>query len=182
MLGRAMQAFWAHGYAGTSIQNLVDATGVNRASLYSAFGDKERLFLAALDHYVAEVSAARVARLRRAASARAGLEQYFEELIAFGVGNGRGLGCLATNSAVELAPHDPNVAARLKTSFLRVESALEETIRKGQAAGQFPRDRDAKAIARLLLTVIQGLRVLMRARAEEGELRAVVKTALAALD
>jgi len=176
-----MQVFWSHGYAGTSIQQLVDATGINRASLYTTFGDKERLFLAALDHYVAEVSAVRVARLREATSARAGLEQYFDDLVTFGAGDGRGLGCLLTNAAVELAPHDPGVAARLQASFGRVERALEETIRRGQAAGELDPARDPKALAAFLVTVIQGLRVLMRARAAEDQLRAVVKTALAAI-
>lgn len=181
VLNQAMQVFWSHGYAGTSIQNLVDATGVNRASLYATFGDKEQLFLAALDHYVAEVSAARVARLRNAASAREGLTSYFEGLVAFGLGEGRGLGCLLTNSVVELAPHDPDVAARLKTTLQRVEGVFEETIRRGQAAGEFPLDRDPKTLAQFLLTVVQGLRVLMRAHADEHELRAVVKTALSAV-
>lgn len=177
-----MQVFWSHGYGGTSIQDLVDATGVNRASLYATFGDKERLFLAALDHYVAEVSAVRTTELRNAASARDGPARYFEGLVAFGVGQGRGLGCMLTNAAVELAPHDPTVAARLKASFQRVETVLEETIRRGQAAGEFAQDRDPRTLARFLLTVIQGLRVLMRAHADEAELRAVVNTAVGALD
>lgn len=176
-----METFWARGYAGTSVQDLVDATGVNRASLYGAFGDKERLFLAALDHYIGEVSAARTRRLREAESPRVGLAAYLEDLVHFGVGKGRGLGCLITNSAVELAPHDAEMAAKLRASFQRVADVLEETIRRGQAAGEYPADRDPKALAQFLLTVIHGLRVLMRAHATEEELRVVVKTALAAV-
>lgn len=182
VLERAMRAFWAHGYAGTSIQDLVDVTGVNRASLYATFGDKERLFLATLDHYVAEVSAARVVRLKNAPSARAGLRGYFDDLIGFGMGEGRGLGCLVTNSVVELAPHHPAVAAKLKATVDRVRVVLEEAIRRGQAAGEFSPGKDPKTLAAFLLTTIQGLRVLMRADADEAELRAVVQTALGALD
>lgn len=182
VVDRAMRVFWAHGYAGTSIQDLVEATGVNRASLYATFGDKERLFLATLDYYVAEISAARMARLRAAASARQGLIRYFDDLIGFGVNEGRGLGCLLTNSVVELAPHDPAVAVKLKATLGRVRTALEEAIRRGQAAGEFRADKDPTALANFLLTVIQGLRVLMRADAAEAELRVVASTAMAALD
>jgi TetR/AcrR family transcriptional repressor of nem operon len=176
-----MRAFWAHGYAGTSIQDLVDATGVNRASLYATFGDKDRLFLAALDRYVGQVTAARLARLAEAETAREGVRRFFEDLISFGMNEGRGLGCLLTNSVVELAPHDPRVATKLEASLGRVRNALEDTIRRGQAAGEFAPDRDPQALASFLLTVNQGLRVLMRADADEAELRAVVDTAIAAL-
>lgn len=176
-----MRSFWAHGYAGTSIQDLVDATGVNRASLYATFGDKDRLFLASLDHYVAEVSARRLARLEAADSAREGIWSFFDDIVSFGTREGRGLGCLLTNSLVELAPHDPQVAAKLNLTLGRVRDALEAAVRRGQAAGEFEADGDPKVLASFLLTVNQGLRVLMRADADEAELRAIVHSSIAAL-
>lgn len=181
VLERAMRLFWERGYAATSIQDLVEATGVNRASLYGTFGDKQRLFVAAVDHYVAQLSARRLDTLRRPGSAKAAIRDYFDQMIAFAEGEGRGLGCLLTNSTVELAPHDEAIAHTLRASLERVEAAFEATIRRGQAQGEIPPDKGARALARYFVTLIQGLRVLMRARADASMLRDVVGTALEAL-
>jgi TetR/AcrR family transcriptional repressor of nem operon len=181
-LDQAMRLFWQRGYGATSVQDLVAATGVNRSSMYSTFGNKQRLFLAAVDHYVSEVSAARLERLRAPGSARVALEDYFEAMLTFSREEGQRLGCLLTNSAVEVAPHDAKIAASLRASLGAVEDALFEVIRRGQAQGEFSADKDARALARFLLGVIQGLRVLMRARSDEAHLRAVVTTALSTLD
>jgi TetR/AcrR family transcriptional repressor of nem operon len=103
-------------------------------------------------------------------------------MLTFAQGDGQRLGCLLTNSAVEVAPHDARIAASLRASLGAVEDALFEVIQRGQAQGEFPADKDARALARFLLGVIQGLRVLMRARSDEAHLRAVVTTALSTLD
>ena len=176
-----MRLFWERGYAATSIQDVVDATGVNRASLYGTFGDKPRLFVAAIDHYVAKISAQRLDILRRAGPAKPAIRDYFEQMIAFAQGEGRGLGCLLTNATVELAPHDAAIAGTLRASLERVQAAFEATVRRGQAQGEIPPHKDARALACYFVTVIQGLRVLMRARADESMLRDVVRTALEAL-
>jgi TetR/AcrR family transcriptional repressor of nem operon len=181
-LDQAMRLFWQRGYGATSVQDLVEATGVNRASMYNTFGNKQRLFLAAVDRYVSQVSAARLERLRAPGSARVALEDYFEAMLTFAQDDGPRLGCLLTNSAVEVAPHDARIAASLRASLGAVEDALFEVIQRGQAQGEFPADKDARALARFLLGVIQGLRVLMRARSDEAHLRAVVTTALSTLD
>jgi len=182
VLDRAMRAFWRHGYAGTSVQDLVEATGVNRASLYASFGDKERVFLAALDHYVARVSAGWLDALRSADSVKDGMRRYFDRLIAFSLGEGRGLGCLITNATVELAPHDAQAAASLRTHLGRAEETFFEAVRRGQASGEIAPDKDARALARFFLGTVQGLRVLMRVEADEAELRDVVNVALSVLD
>jgi TetR/AcrR family transcriptional repressor of nem operon len=182
VLDQAMRLFWQQGYAATSIQDLVDATGVSRSSMYCSFGDKQRLFLAAVDRYVSQVSAARLERLRALGPAKAALRDYFEGMIAFAQGEGQRLGCLLTNAAVEVAPHDAEIAATLRASLGAVEDALFDIIRRGQAQGEIAAGKDARALARFLLGVIQGLRVLVRARADEANLRDVVTTALSTLD
>jgi TetR/AcrR family transcriptional repressor of nem operon len=182
VLDQAMRLFWQQGYAGTSIQDLVEATGINRASMYGTFGDKQHLFLAAVDRYVNRVSAARLEQLRAPGSAKAALCAYFEGMIAFATADGQRFGCLLTNSAVEIAPHDAEVAATLRASLGAVEDALFDTIRRGQAEGEIAADKDARALARFLLGVIQGLRVLMRARRDETSLRDMMAVALTALD
>lgn len=178
-LDQVMRLFWQRGYGATSVQDLVEATGVNRASMYNTFGNKQQLFLAAVDRYVDRVMAARIARLRASGSAKAAIEDHFEAMLA--LSDGRRLGCLLTNSAVEVAPHDAEVAASLSASLGAVEDALFDVVRRGQAQGEIPADKDPRALASFLLGATQGLRVLMRAGSDQQSLRAVVTTALSTL-
>lgn len=182
VLDQAMRLFWQQGYAATSIQDLVAATGINRSSMYATFGDKQRLFLAAVDRYVDQVSAARLEQLRAPGSAKAALRDYFEGMLAFAQGEGQRLGCLLTNSAIEIAPHDAEIATTLRKRLGAVEDALFEAVRRGQTQGEIAADKDPRALARFLLGVIQGLRVLTRARSDTATLRDVVTTALSILD
>jgi TetR/AcrR family transcriptional regulator, transcriptional repressor for nem operon len=181
-LEQAMRLFWARGYAGVSIQDVVEATGLSRASLYAAFGDKRALFREAVEHYVARVSAGRLARLDAPGSAKAAIRRYFDDLAAFTLGEGRKLGCLLTNTAVELAPHDAAIEARLKASFAKVEAAFARTIRRGQAQGEIAAQKDPRALARFLVNAVQGLRVFGRARPSRAALHDIVSATLAALD
>lgn len=182
VLERAMHAFWRRGYDGTSIHDLVAATGINRASMYNSFGSKQALFLAAVDHYVERVNAERLALLQGDGPAREALRRYFDSLIAFSVGEGRRLGCLLTNTAVELGPRDRDVERKLAGIFARVHSALEQLVRRGQAAGDIAPEKDPVALARFLLNTIHGLRVLARCQPDEAALRDVVAVALSVLD
>lgn len=177
-----MAVFWHKGYAATSIQDLVEATGVNRASLYGAFGDKHRLFLAAIDRYAARSKGERLALLERPGPVKPLIRAFFDDLIVRTQGEGRCLGCLLTNSAVELAPHDPLIRARLRDGFLTVEQGFEVTLRRGQRTGEIAPEKDPKALARFLLGLVQGLRVLARSDAEEATLRDIVEVGLRCLD
>lgn len=181
-LEQAMRLFWARGYAAVSIQDVVEATGINRASLYAAFGDKRALFREAIEHYLANVSAARLNRLEQPGSAKAAIHGYFEELVAFTLGAGRRLGCLLTNTAVELAPHDEAMGGRLRASFAKVEDAFARAIRRGQAEGDIPAQKDPRALARFLLNAVQGLRVTGRVAPRRAALHDIVTVTLAALD
>ena len=181
VLEQAMRLFWRQGYEATSVQELVEATGLNRASLYNAFGDKHGLFLAAVDHYQESVSCMRLAGLEAEGPALAALRRYFEELIAFSTGDGRRLGCLITNTAIEMAPRDPASEERLRAGLARVEDAFYRLIRRGQQQGEIAAERDARALARFLLGLVQGLRVLARLDPQEDRLRDLVETGLASL-
>lgn len=182
VLKKAMQAFWRHGYEATSIQDLVEATGINRGSMYDTFGDKRRLFQAAIDYYIANVSAKRVSKMTETTSALEAIRTYFEELVAFSVGDGRKLGCLITNSVVELAPHDPEIAGILRNSFARVEEAFFQTLQRGQRAGEISSRIDARAVARFLTATTNGIRVFARAQADAETLLDVVNSALTVIE
>lgn len=182
VLDRAMNVFWRKGFEGSSVQELVVATGINRASMYNSFGDKEALFLAAIDHYVAHVNRRRLALLEEDRPAREVIGRYFDDLVRFSSGEGRRLGCLLTNTAIELGPRNHQIDRKLAGIFDRVEASIETVIRRGQAAGDIAPDKDPAAVSRFLLCAVQGLRVLARTGTDERALRDIVDVTLSALD
>lgn len=182
VLDRAMNVFWRKGFEGSSVQELVAATGINRASMYNSFGDKEALFLAAIDHYVAHVNRQRLALLEEDRPAREVIGRYFDDLVSFSSGEGRRLGCLLTNTAIELGPRNNRIDRKLAGIFDRVEASFEAVIRRGQATGDIAPDKDPVAVSRFLLCAVQGLRVLARTDTDERALRDIVDVTLSALD
>ncbi|HSH40807.1 MAG TPA: helix-turn-helix domain-containing protein, partial [Arenicellales bacterium] len=79
VLERAMTLFWRKGYEATSIQELVTHTGIQRGSLYATYGDKRRLFLAALDHYCGVIAARRLHVLTAPGSGKAAIRRFFQD-------------------------------------------------------------------------------------------------------
>lgn len=182
VLENAMRAFWRRGYEATSVQDLVEATGINRGSMYDTFGDKRGLFQAAVQHYITSVSGERMKIIAEAADPLAGIRDYFDRLIEFSVGDGRELGCLITNSVVELAPHDEVIAETLRKSFTRVEDTFYRALLRAQQAGDIAGGRDIRALARFLTATVNGLRVLARADADSETLRDVIGSALSVIE
>ena len=181
VLDRAMALFWRKGFEATSIEELVSVSGINRASMYAAFGDKRRLFMAVLDHYLARVNAERLAILAQGGSSTAAIAGFFGAIVAAAAGPEWQLVCLITNTHTEVAPADPEIAAWLQSSLQRIETAFAETIRRGQDMGEIAFNKDARALARFFLGVAQGLRVLARSGTPEPTLRDIVATALTTL-
>ena len=182
VIADAMTVFWRKGYEATSIDDLVQATGINRASMYGTFGSKEGLLLAALDHYVLAINRERLKLLQGKGTVRECLNAYFDSLIAFSTGDGRGLGCLLTNTAIELSPRNARIRKKLKAIFEHVEGAFRRLVERGQAAGEIAPDKDPRALAHFLLTTVQGLRVIARTDADPECMRQTVAAALRALD
>ena len=115
VLQQAMEVFWAHGYEATSVQDLLDAMGINRASMYDTFGDKHALFMAAFEHYGRTVTRGVEEVLDGPGSPLANIRKVLTRMAGDVVG-GRSRGCLACNTAVELAPHDSEVAGAVGSS------------------------------------------------------------------
>jgi len=177
VLERAMEAFWARGYEATSIGDLVTATGVNRGSLYAAFASKRGLFLRALSHYDRRHRADFLARIARAHAPRAAILAAFSEVITAAAGGENRKGCLLVNTAIELSPHDPEIARFVAASLAEVEGFFRTMIEAGQAEGSIPGDRDPAATAQALLGLFLGLRVLSRSRPEKALMGTLLKQA-----
>ncbi len=180
-LTRAMHAFWARGYEATSMQDLVIATGVNRASLYATYGDKRALFLAALKKYDGEF---RSQTLREFASLDApeqairGLFDMFINQIAVPANN---WGCFLVNTALELAAHDGEIAELVNKAQDQIETFLLVMIRKGQAKGDFDPRHNATLLAHHALASLLGLLVMIRSRPERKYLEAVKESVIRSL-
>lgn len=178
-LGRAMEVFWRLGYEGATIPELTRAMGINRPSLYAAFGDKEALFRKVLDRYV-EGPASHVADALAAPTARAVAER-----LLFGTADllsdpDRPSGCLMVQGALACGEGADSVrrelAARREAAVRLIQSRLE----RARDAGDLPASAECAALARFLTTVTHGMSVQAASGATREELRAVVRVALRA--
>ena len=177
VLDAALEAFWSRGFEATSVQDLVDATGLSRASLYGAFGDKEALFEAVLAHYAART--ARIAReLEEAPSARAGIERFMLRFVEGASAPGGPRGCFMQLSVSECQPARPAVARAAAEGARQTEEGLLRALQRGKKAGELPASLEAKATARLLAVTLQGVAAAARAGRSREELREVVRQAV----
>lgn len=182
VVAKALAVFWRKGYQATSVQDLVQATGLNRASLYGTFGDKHGLFLEVVEHYRSKVSAQRLARLEAPGPVRKRIAAFFKEMVDFSLGEGRLLGCLMTNSAVELAPHDRDTRIAVAASMGAMEASFRRVLTRARRNGELDAGKSPADLARFFTTTANGLRVMAKAQPDRTALRGVVRVALQALD
>ena len=159
VLDAAQEAFWVHGYEGTSIHDLLEATGLQRGSLYKAFGDKQGLFLQTLDRYHAAGQAMVKDVLHSNPRAVEGLRAWLRAIADGCPVRGPRAGCFVVNTTVELGPHHEEVALRNKQHRKAVCALLEERVRQAQADGDLLGDLDPRAAAQHLFLVASGLTV-----------------------
>ena len=178
----AMEAFWQHGYHATSVNDLLAEMKLNRGSLYGTFGDKKSLFLAALNEYARQGRQMLVDALQKPGPARELLREWVSNAAESCTGDAGLRGCLALKAAMEMAPHDRDVAEWMKQVTRDREQVLAKVIRRGQAEGEINPRLDARATARYLMTCLAGLRVLGTASPSRKEVRDVVGLVLQALD
>ncbi|MDR3517583.1 MAG: TetR/AcrR family transcriptional regulator [Azospirillaceae bacterium] len=180
VLDAVVLCFWTQGYQSTSVKTLVARTGITAASLYNAFGDKRAIYQRALDHYVEAAIADRIRRCE-ALPPRAAIEAFFEEILARSLDDRERKGCLLVNTALEVAPHDPACREAVAEVLARIEAFFLKYAATGQADGTITRSLPAEDLARHLLGVLMGVRVLARVRPERALLEGVVAPALARL-
>ena len=178
----AIECFWRRGYQATSVRDLVDKMGISAPSLYNAFGDKRALFVRALDQYLERSTRARIKRLEDSLPPKQAIRRFIEEIIERSVNDLEKRGCFLINSALEVAPHDRELGALIADRLAEIEAFFRRSIEAAQADGAVPRGRVAKDLARLLLGVLLGIRVLARSRPERALLEGVARPAFALLD
>ncbi|MFF2950499.1 TetR/AcrR family transcriptional regulator [Kitasatospora sp. NPDC057965] len=184
-LDAAMRAFWANGYEATSTQDLCEATGLGRSSIYNTFSSKRDLFRRSLDRYNELMTVPQVALLEDVE--RPPLERIRLLLARVVDGefayrpDGRSVGCLTVNTVVELAGRDPEAAAALARDQEVRLAALEAAIGAGQRAGEIAGRRGAGELARFVNAMIAGMRVAAKGGADRAAVEAVAATAMDAL-
>ncbi|MEU7134408.1 TetR family transcriptional regulator [Streptomyces sp. NPDC046261] len=181
-LQSALELFWRRGYEATSMADLVAHLGVARASLYATFGSKRELYLKALERYGEQHGPRFVEELSQPGPAlpavRALVRRFAEEAACDELRRG----CFVTNTAVELGAHDAESARRVEQSWHSVETALTSALMRAAAQGELPAGRDPVALARMLLVLLQGLRVVGKVNPSPGLPRDAADQALALLD
>jgi len=181
-LEAAMDCFWHRGYEATSVRDLADKMGLSAPSLYNAYGDKHALFVQALEHYLDQSARALIKQLENSLPPKQAVRRFIEEIIEHSVSDRERRGCFLINAALEVAPHDKKLGAFVADRFAEIEAFFYRSIKAAQADGAIPRNRDAKDLARLLLGVLLGIRVLARSRPERALLEGVARPAFALLD
>jgi AcrR family transcriptional regulator len=179
-LDAAMRVFWEKGYEGASLTDLTEAMGINRPSLYAAFGDKQALFLKALDRY-AHGPGAHIERALAQPTAHAVLESLFQGALAMLTDPANPRGCLTVQGAVACGPESEPIKAALVAMRRKGERALEHRLERAQQHGDLPPDANPADLARYTATILNGLSTQAVNGATREELQRVIDLTLRTL-
>ena len=181
VLDRALALFWARGYESTSIDDLVRETGLGRASLYGAFGDKEALFRRILERYQARAMAQAEKVLTEPSALRA-LQRLTEANIENACPSDGPRGCLTTLTASLPGPQDERTRALVETAIRDTEQFFTRLVKRGQAEGEITTRESAASLGRYLLVTMQGIATAARMGRPKRELKEVAAQALSLLE
>ena len=180
VLDRAGEVFWRHGYDGASLTALTVAMGINRPSLYAAFGSKEQLFRRAFARY----HGARVAEARAALdrpTAYAAVEAFLRSSADALTAGDHPPGCLSIQGGLACSPENDHVRETLAAGRAATEAALTERLSRAAREGDLPAGVDARALARFVMTLSEGHAVHAAAGASREDLHSSVDIALRAV-
>ena len=173
-----MELFWRQGYETTSISDLTSAMEISAPSLYAAFGDKERLYLEAVERYKSDLgNSGRI--LAGEAAAREAIERLLEAS-AMELTNTKDHppGCMVVASAINGSPESAHLQAAPRGWRLEAEARITAKIKRGVRDGELPSRTDAAALGKFYMTVMQGMTIQARDGATQKELLAVARAAM----
>ncbi|MGO8790903.1 MAG: TetR/AcrR family transcriptional regulator [Terriglobia bacterium] len=175
----AVRVFRQRGFEGASLSDLTQAMGINRPSLYAAFGDKEALFRKALDRYF-EGPAANLHEALQQPTARAVVERMLRGAAVLQTAPGNPPGCLTVQGAMACGRIAEPIRQELISRREEIEAALRERLKRARSEGDLPSESNPADLARYVATVILGMAVQAAGGATRAELERVVRTALRA--
>ncbi|MER1978817.1 TetR/AcrR family transcriptional regulator [Pseudocitrobacter faecalis] len=178
-LDKAMTLFWQHGYEATSLSDLVEATGAKAPTLYAEFVNKEGLFRAVLDHYIAHFAAKHEAKLCcDGKPVDEALKDYFTAVATCYTSKDTPAGCFMINTSAALAASSKEIAKTIKSRHAVQEQTLREFLQHRQEKGEIPAGKDVKELALFLSCVLQGMSISAREGASFDTLMQITRTTL----
>lgn len=177
-LDRALTVFWQRGFEGTSLSDLTEAMGINRPSLYAAFGDKETLFRRALDRYAEVGPLAVLHTALEQPTTRRVVEHLLRGVAECFTAPGRPAGCLVVQGALSCGETAQAVKQELCCRRAAAEALLRERLERAKAEGDLPPDADPATLSRYMAIVVQGMSVKAGDGASRADLLAVVDMVL----
>jgi TetR/AcrR family transcriptional regulator, transcriptional repressor for nem operon len=176
VLTNAMEQFWREGFEASSVQKLLDVTGINRGTLYNSFGDKGTFFKACLDHYNKLTAKDLDVSLNNADLAPwAAVEKYFDLAVLSVSNKQRSMGCLLVNSLCESINYDKEIQKIVRNSFVVVRKALVKRLKDAEKDGKLKSGVSADFAADQLMNTLYGLRVNSRDARPVKQLAEIVK-------
>ncbi|MBV6753705.1 TetR/AcrR family transcriptional regulator [Pseudomonas chlororaphis] len=179
-LQQALGVFWSTGYAGASLDSIATAAGMNRPSLYAAFGDKHALYIKAFEQYWAQASAAvHEALTDSRLTLREALLGFYEgQLSIYFSGDGQPRGCFVIGTATTEAAEDREIRDLLADRLSQLDADLEARLRLAVDAGELKADADPAALAVLASSLLHSLSIRARAGKSRAELTELVGNAV----
>jgi len=181
VLDAAMQLFWEKGYEATSLSDLTSRMGIQRPSIYSAFGDKKELFEAALRRYTMSRASDIRNRLQSHSSVKESFSILFADVVNEEYAGDLSKGCFCINTMVELAPHDERFEILTREHQMYLAVIFQETIERGIQSGELEVNTDAKSLAQALIVALIGLTVMMKSRPQRSFVDNVIAATLTLL-
>ncbi|MDY8024657.1 TetR/AcrR family transcriptional regulator [Paenibacillus polymyxa] len=181
-LDAAMQIFWEKGFEATSLSDLTSKMGIQRPSIYAAFGDKKQLFEAALRKYTQSHAAYVRSRLQSHSSVKEAFYNFFGGVVAEEYEDGPNRGCFCINTMVELAPHDEKFEILTREHQMYLSAVFQETLERGIRSGELAASMDARALAHTMVSLLIGITVMMKSRPARSFVDQAVATLLILLD
>lgn len=182
VLHKAKELFSRKGYNGTSMDELVQVTGLSRSSIYDSFGDKYSLYLKSLRHYTQQSQNVICDAIEKVPSPKKRIQIFFDNLVNTIINDKEKSGCFMVNATAELANTDKQVSEIACSNIKEMEDKFYAWVKEGQAKGEISKTNSARSLARHLYNTLTGLRVTGKALPEKTFLKDVVKTSLSILD
>lgn len=180
VLSKAMEVFWARGYEAASLAELLQNMGISRKSMYDTFGNKQALFLKALEHY-AQTNLREIKEQLLTSGSPLGNIEYYLLSMQKTHGKSGSKGCLLGTCTADFDTSDVEIAPVLRSYFARLENIYYEAISRAKVVGELSREADARDLARMLVCTTQGMALVGRVLDSEAIPQSVVLTTIKAL-
>lgn len=184
VLDNILHTFWRKGFEATSLDDLIEATGVKRQSLYNAFGNKDDMFLKAYERYLDHINETVMAATHNSdASLSEAVRTILDAFAGVVIDPNTPAGCFITNTAVEFGDQQSSdITCRLKQHFKQIEENLHDMLEQAQQEGKLASDRDPRAIAQFLVASVTSIAVMYRLNKDKAFIKNALSEMLHVLD